>query len=97
MADLNPEERAGLRQVGWLGKRTDGGEEMGPWERDVDGTPRAPLYTLDADRLAELVRRYDEAVALLRESHGINHISGDYNPDCCALSAFLAALGEVPK
>lgn len=98
MADLTPEERAGLRRAIVVENK---------WSQAI--VPSEPVYTLDADQLRELVRRYDEAVA-----HVKNLLDDEYAEETApdvylggvrerhiahrdAACAFLAALGEAPK
>lgn len=107
MADLTPEERAGLRQVAPFGKQSHGrgcGVQGGyPCDCTLRDTP---LYTLDAERLAELLRRHDEAVALLRDDRKLLRttygskagFAHEAQMHVLSVEAFLAALDrEDPK
>lgn len=74
MSDLTPEERAGLWPSGHSWRTIPHHCNHGSWDyctaTDHNDTL---LYTLDADRLAELVRRYDEAVQTLDALEGLVH------------------------
>lgn len=61
-----------LEQVGWLGKAPDGTPEIGPWERDIDGTQREPVYRLasfSARTHCEGWVRYDKGHVEFHDAH----------------------------